>query len=323
MKANEASSNKTDIQAQARYWWVRVDSGSMDVREKAKFELWLNADPSQREAFDQIGNLWQELDGVKDKLAAILPVSANEPRRLSFWQWGLSALAVSALLLITLNPISLWLRADEMTGIAETRTIQLTDGSTVQLNSETALTIDITATTRQLTLLQGEAQFKVTPDPSRPFQVQAGSGVITAIGTAFNVHHNESNTEVTVTEHRVAVQLKPDFENHSAKVFVETGQQVAYNKASGLGAINPVDTQLTTAWQRGKLVFQNKPLGDVIAELNHYHRGYFMIADPAIADRRVNGVFSIDKPIAALDAIEKSLKLRSNRLSHYWVMLYR
>ncbi|NOS73703.1 MAG: FecR family protein, partial [Methyloglobulus sp.] len=72
-----------------------------------------------------------------------------------------------------------------------------------------------------------------------------------------------------------------------------------------------------------KLVFQGKPLGEVIAELNHYHRGYFLIADPTIANRRVNGVFSTDKPIAALDTIEKSLNLHSNRLSHYLVLLHR
>ncbi|MDD5277957.1 MAG: FecR family protein, partial [Methylovulum sp.] len=58
-------------------------------------------------------------------------------------------------------------------------------------------------------------------------------------------------------------------------------------------------------------------------ELNHYHHGYFLISDTEIARRRVNGVFSTDKPLEALDAIEKSLHLRSNRLAHYLVLLHR
>jgi transmembrane sensor len=322
MAAKESSANHPDIPSQARTWWVRVDSGTMDASEKAEFQGWLNASPSHPEAFDQVNRLWQELDGIKEQLAA-LPLSAKKYRQPNRWQSKLSALAACFLAIVMFKPVSVWLRADEATGIAETRTIQLADGSTVQLNSETALAIHLTETTRQLTLLQGEAHFQVKSDPSRPFQVHAGNGVITALGTAFNVHHNTTSTDVTVTEHSVSVQLENDFGSHAQKIIVKNGQQVSFNKGTGLSAITLVDTQLATAWQRGKLVFQNKALGDVIAELNHYHHGYFMIADPTIANRRVNGVFSTDKPIAALNAVEQSLHLRSNRLSHYLVLLHR
>jgi transmembrane sensor len=320
MNTSEAPDN---IKTQASAWWVRVDSGTMDAHEQATFEAWVNASEAHKEAFNQVNLIWQELDGIKDQLAAAMPPPTRKTPRLKPWQWGMASFAAIYLLFVIAQPLSIWLRTDESTDIAEMRTVQLADGSTTQLNSETALSINITNTTRELTLLKGEAQFNVTPDPSRPFKVRAGNGVITALGTAFNIHQSKDSTAVTVTEHSVSIQLDADAKNQTKPLTLANGQQVAYNPDTGLGTITSADTQLATAWQRGKLVFQGQPLGEVVAELNHYHRGYFLIADPTIANRRVNGVFSTDKPIAALDTIEKSLSLRSNRLSHYLVLLHR
>jgi transmembrane sensor len=55
---------------------------------------------------------------------------------------------------------------------------------------------------------RGEALFSVAPDPERPFEVNAGSGVITAVGTAFNVRRREDN-EVVVTVTDGIVEIAP------------------------------------------------------------------------------------------------------------------
>ena len=282
--------------------------------------LWGNLKPSPEGEGWVRGNLEKEkrlFSPHPDLLPKVEGVRALKPTAL------IVILATCCLLFVLVNPMTLRLRADESTDIAETRTVQLTDGSSVQMNSDTALSINITPTTRELNLLQGEALFKVSPDPNRPFQVRVGNVIVTALGTAFNIRHSSQSTEVTVTEHSVAVKLDGSPVNRHAQAIVSQGQQVSYENENGLSAIKIVDTRITTAWQRGKLVFQDKPLGDVIAELNHYHRGYFVVADPTIAQRRVNGVFNTDNPIAALNAIEKFQHLHSNRLSHYLVLLHR
>ncbi|NOS74873.1 MAG: FecR family protein [Methyloglobulus sp.] len=308
-----------DLQEQARNWWVRVHSGTMDTVEHSRFQTWLKANPLHQSAFEDINSLWRELDGIKDLIADVMPATKPKPRRNAHWRWAIPALAACLLVAVLYPSASIMLRTD----IAETRTVQLMDGSTVQLNSETALSINITPTTRELTLLQGEAQFTVSPDPNRPFKVRAGNGIVTALGTAFNVRHNRQGVEVTVTEHRVAVKLDGNPANQTTETIVAQGQQVAYDPDNGLSAVKTVDTHIATAWQRGKLVVQDKPLGEVLAELNHYHRGYFIVSDPAIAQHRINGVFNTDNPIGALNAIEKFQHLHSTRLSHYLVLLHR
>jgi transmembrane sensor len=226
------------------------------------------------------------------------------------------------LVLWLFSPLPILLRADFHTGYGEMRDIRLSDGSIVHLNSNSALAVSIDGNQRQLTLLQGEAWFEVSPDSNRPFQVHAEHGTVTALGTAFNVRLRGSQTEVSVTQHSVVIDTEQD-DGQALHAIVSEGQQLAYDPQTGLGNVKAIDSQVVTAWQRGKLVFQDQPLGEVIAELNRYHRGYLLVNDDSIAQRRVNGVFRTDQPLAVLGALESSLQLHSTRINDYFILLHR
>ena len=163
--------------------------------------------------------------------------------------------------------MSLWLRADARTGAGELRMVTLPDGSRAHLCAGSALALHYGGDRRRVALLAGEALFEVEPDPSRPFVVEAAGGEILARGTAFDVATSDARTEVTVTEHAV------DVTGAGASVRVEAGSQTAYGP--GLPALEsyPVDPEKVTAWRRGRLYFNDKPLGEVIAALARYHRG--------------------------------------------------
>jgi transmembrane sensor len=258
-----------DLQEQARNWWVRVNGGNMDAIEQSRLQTWLNANPLHQSAFEDINSLWRELDGIKDLISDVIPVTKPKPRRTERWQWSLPALAACLLVSVLYPTASIKLRADESTGIAETRTVQLADGSSVEMNSESALSINLTPTTRELNLLQGEAQFKVSPDPNRPFQVRAGKGVVTALGTVFNVRHSNKNVEVSVTEHSVAVKLDGNPATQTSETIVAQGQQVAYNNENGLSSVKTVDSRALVALKRqhhltfetGEWIFLNPNTG--------------------------------------------------------------
>lgn len=313
------STSYADIKAAANAWWVRLDSGAVSARERAEFAAWLNADPRHRQTYDAVCALWGELDAVKHRID--LPASAVvPPKSVRRWRWAVPALAAACLSGWLIGPLSIWVQADFRTGLGEMRDIRLSDGSRVYLNGNSALAVHIDGTQRQLDLLQGEAWFKVSPDKAKPFRVRAGEGVVTALGTAFNIRLFDSQTEVSVTEHRVAIDGGRGRDFHAE---LGEGYQRVYGPQGGIGEVKAIDSQTVTAWQRGKLVFQNRPLGEVIEELNRYHRGYFAIADRSLVQRRVNGVFRTDQPLAVLDALETSLKLHSTRLGDYLVLLHR
>ncbi|MGZ8955772.1 MAG: FecR family protein [Methylovulum sp.] len=317
MKTTLTPADRTAIKSQARDWWVRLDNGNLSAQEKTALTEWLEANPAHQQAFDDIQRLWSKLDRLKDGIA-IPEIDQPTPTRFS-WRWLVPAMVVCCLALVLFNPISLLLKADFHTNYGERRTVQLSDGSTVYLNSNTALSVNLNTGQRHLTLLKGEAWFKVRPDSARPFRVKAGPGTVTALGTAFNIRLLDRDTEVSVTEHSVTVDLAPK----AGAIVLTEGQQVAYNAENGLGQLTAADNHAITAWQRGKLVFQNRPLGEVIAELNRYHRGYWLIRDPDIAERRVNGVFRTDNPLEILNALQQSLQLNSTRISDYLILLHR
>ncbi|MCX7101188.1 MAG: FecR family protein [Methylobacter sp.] len=320
MKSTTNATDKTAINAEANAWWVRLDSDTVSAHERDEFANWLAVDSQHQQAFDAVGALWNELDAVKQRVT--LPKIITPKTPFIYRLWPAPALVMCCLALWLFTPLPMLLRADFHTGYGEIQDIALSDGSTVHLNSNSALAVHIDGKQRQLTLLQGEAWFEVSPDKSRPFQVHAEYGTVTALGTAFNIRLRNSLTEVSVTQHSVAIDVEQT-DGQAVHTVVGEGQQLVYDQQAGLSDIKVIDSQTVTAWQRGKLVFENQPLGEVMAELNRYHPGYFVISDHSIADRRVNGVFRSDQPLAALSALENSLQVHSTRINDYLILLHR
>ena len=324
MKPDPDKQPNAAVKREATDWWVRLDSGEPDPRQYQAFQRWLNADPLHARAFNEITQLWGDLDAIKPLIA---PAASRQPAtknrrvpRIALPRFPAWPVAVAlCCLLFWLSPLGLLFRADWHTGVGEIRRIQLSDGSTVTLNSDSALSVSMNANTRHLTLLKGEALFQVSPDKNRPFRVSAGAGSVTALGTAFNIRLWDKRTEVTVTEHSVAVNL--DRSAQTARL--EEGQSLTFDARDGMGAAQSADTRALTAWQRGTLVFQDKPLGEVVAELNRYHHGYMFIGDDTIAQRRVNGVFRTDDPLAALEVLQNSLRIKTTRIGDYLILLHR
>jgi len=320
MKSTSTATDNAAIKAVANAWWVKLDSDEVSAGERIEFARWLDADPQHRQAFDAICALWGELDAIKHRIAMPEIIAPKTP--LFHRLWAVPTLAMCCLALWLFSPLPMLLRADFHTGYGEMRDIRLSDGSVAHLNSNSALAVRIDGNQRQLTLLQGEAWFEVSPDATRPFQVHAEHGTVTALGTAFNIRLRNSQAEVSVTQHSVAIDVE-QAEGHTQHAVVGEGRQLVYDAQAGLGPIKAIDRQTVTAWQRGTLVFENQPLGEVMAELNRYHRGYLLISDDSIAERRVNGVFRTDQPLAVLSALESSLQLHSTKINDYLILLHR
>ena len=164
--------------------------------------------------------------------------------------------------------------------------------------------------------MQGEAWFSAVPNPTRPFVVEAAAGTVTALGTSFDIALKKSETLVTVTEHRVAI------ETGGQKTIVPEGQQSSFVPDKPAQPPAPADVERLTAWRRGKLIADDEPLSYVLAALSRYRHGFVYCLLPAICARRVSGVFGMDDPLQALNEIEKSLGLGAFRLSNYLIVLY-
>ncbi len=327
-----------DILEEAAIWQARLRDADPDSGEgrklRADFNTWLLANPLHRKAFSEMEWLFGALEEpVVNAITHASPqpsYSSTEdlsekplPRR-GGRAWSLPRFATAACLLLALTFGIGWQQewptrwqSDHITGIGEQTSVTLEDGSTVQLNTDTALAVEFTAGERHIKLLKGEAWFDVASDSERPFTVDAGFGRVQVTGTRFNVQMDDDAAVVSLDEGNVDLYSDQD---HNRPVTLSPGQQARILR-DGVGPAGSFDRSLVTAWQRGQLVFYDKPLAEVIANLNRHRTGRIVITDDELNNLRVSGVFSTRDPDAALDVITKTLPVEQVRLTDYLVLI--
>lgn len=305
---------------EALAWFVRLNSGDATDDDRSRFDTWLHAGEANRAAYNRLKVIWSDLDHVPDpRIRRVRPAMLSRRAALA----GATGIAASAALIAgtgaTFDGLEDILSGDYRTGTGERETITTPDGSTIELDAGTVISLEFDAEIRRLRLLCGRAVFTVAPDTERPFEVTCGGGTVRALGTVFAVHKRRIDTAVAVKESAVTVSLgSPRTTIESAQV--AEGLRVTYG-TSGMGPVVSAADGAETAWQRGRLIFRDRPLGDVIADLNRYRPGRIAIWDDELLNLRVDGVFEVEKPDAALNAIIGTLPARAVRLTPYLVVL--
>jgi transmembrane sensor len=119
------------------------------------------------------------------------------------WLTGIAALLVLG--------VTTWRGAFRSTPVGESyvtnaamqRSLALRDGSVIDINVDSELSVEFTARERRLFLRKGEAHFQVAHDSARPFVVTSGDVSVRAVGTAFDVRLASKTVEVIVVEGKV------------------------------------------------------------------------------------------------------------------------
>ncbi|WP_250459629.1 FecR family protein [Microbulbifer litoralis] len=315
---------------QACAWVARLRSDALSAADRRNFANWMDS-ASNREAFDQMAELWGDLGALAhmpvDELYPESRPEAQAARRPSTtagkagWnplQWLMGGGLVAACLTVTLWIGNQWLAGEKPTGqvyatnVGETRTVTLTDGSRVQLNTNTELRVAYSREERRTELLRGEAYFAVARQTARPFTVAAGKANIRVLGTQFNIERNPDNTRVSVTGGTVAVSeaesgsgLRPE------SVRLVKDQKVSVS-GTGLGEVSATSADEALDWTRGVLVFEQTPLADALEELNRYLQ-VPAAAEPSVRDHKLSGTFELSDPDNTLKAIATALGLEQDR----------
>ncbi|WP_044874266.1 FecR family protein [Pseudomonas sp. LFM046] len=298
-------------------WQLCLDSGETTEQERHEFQRWLSAHPDH-------ARVWQQLAGIDRQLSAAAPTPARRAllrsggvRHRSLHRIGTSALGMvlavglGLTLLAHQRPLGDYL-ADEMTASGQHRELRLSDQTSVQLNSRTALDIDFDGPQRRLFLRSGEILVQTGHGDSRPFIVETEQGRLQPLGTRFLVRRDGETTRLIVLESAVAAQPR----NGSAERVIRAGEQISMDRQHlGQTHAAPVGAE---AWSRGMLVAEDMPLAQLIASLGEYRSGYLSV-DPAVANLKISGVFPLNDSDKALAALPPSLPVRIERFSDWWV----
>lgn len=309
-----------DMNASA--WFAQIRSGEVDAASDRRWIEWIAADAGNELAYEQREYAWERAAelGERPAIAALLQqadqlvASARQPgaaraRHRQVWPLALAAsLAVLAgvtLLLVKRAAVTV---SEYATAVGELRVIHLADDSTISLNTGTRLRVSYSRGLRRIDLKAGEAVFAVAKDAARPFEVYALDGVTRAVGTQFDVQLAGETAAVTVLEGTVAVAAGTA--GAAAPVAVTAGQSVDYARHGAVSAPRPADAGRIRGWQSNRIVFNNVSLADAIEDYNRYRSTPIVLGDPALGERRVNGVFRVGDEEAFLGALQQGLHVR-------------
>jgi transmembrane sensor len=307
------------ISEEAAEWLVAFRSGDVDAADQRGFDAWLRASPEHIRAFIEMAALWHEGGGIDARreldIEAIIARARSEQRIAELppapgagaadtvtrdpgggsgrgrWRrsagWAMAAgLSVAGLATMLILRSAIPGPQTYVTGVGETRSIALPDGSKVLLDSKSRLRVAYTAAVRHVELAQGQALFDVVRNPRRPFLVAAGDALVRDLGTVFDVNRLGRGTVVTVVEGRVAIPtpLQP--------IYLSAGEQVELD----LGHFSPrpihVDISSQTAWTHGEVVLDSATLSEVAQLFNHYSTRKLVAQDRGAKPLRLSGVFS-------------------------------
>ena len=317
--------------AEASAWFIEFRAGDVTGTARVQFIEWLRRSPEHIQAYLEVAGAWAELPASDpsgkidvDALIARARTEADvielstttappgggrseapppQPPRMRFWGApGRSLIATAALALLAVVTLRYWssLTSDSYaTGIGEQRTIQLADGSTVELNARSKVRVHLSEHQRDVVLLDGQALFRVAKDKQRPFVVHVGEAQVRAVGTEFDIYRKPVATVVTVVEGRVEASDQSG-SGSAAPVLLSAGEQLTVTPHSLLKAA-PADPAVATAWVQKRLMFEETPLSDVAEEFNRYNRRPLSIDDRELRKLKISGVYSSTDPSSLIN----------------------
>jgi transmembrane sensor len=344
----EPHSHQAEIDSIAQDWFLVMTSGKPSNHDRKRFQQWLEESPQHRQAYNELTELWDGIDGLQSAFVA----SASEPNgdvnaptadkvvqltdttrparqkitiKRKFWSGAIAACL--ALLMINASNLSTHWMSDHRTAVGEQAQVQLPDGSVAWLNTDTAIDVRYSDTRREIVLLQGEAQFDVQKKPSRPFVVTADQGQSTALGTLYAVRKSADSVRVTVTEGTVEVvsllaeaTTTAKDSNVQGRVILHQGEQTHYTAGHAPAAAEKAHAA-NLAWRQGYIAIRNQQLAEALKEIDRYHPGRIVLMADTEKLQAVTARLAIHSVDNGLDALAATQGLKVTRLTDYLVLI--
>jgi transmembrane sensor len=314
MKSSDRAADR--ILEEAARWVARRHARGeqgppFDPKQQQAWEDWLARDPSHRTIYENAERLWRGLEGLDaaagSQLTAARAYASRARRRREAMRRGGRGVAAALVAAAALAPNwPPWARSESIrTAIGERRTLWLDDGSTIEVNTNSEIKVDDTWFGRKARLARGEALFAIVHSALRPFEVEAGGGLIRDLGTKFDISVEEDAVAVYVVEGEVSITAGVE-----AAGSIKPGYRQSFSRAGKITPAEPFDAEAAAAWADGELVIDARPLSDVLAELARYHTAAVKLAAPEFSAMTLSGVVPIDDMDAALQAIADALSLK-------------
>jgi transmembrane sensor len=301
-----------EIRAKAASWVAQLHDEQRSPDVDAGVRAWLGESEHHRRAFDRMTSAW-ELAGKIQMRARGDGSAIRTGRRSRFIPWA--AAMAATLVLAVMAAAYFWRDNVVVTGVGQRQVRLLQDGTRVVLNTDTRIEVDYDERTRRVRLVRGEAWFDVAKRPTWPFLVVVGGQEIRALGTSFIVRHDAAqDLSVTLVEGRISVApiARNDKASSQNAQILTPGQRLTISRHHA-PAVDRPELNRVTAWERGRVEFEDTPLGDAANEMNRYTTTHIIVADADVAQLRIGGVFRAGDSDEFVGTVTAAFGLRADR----------
>lgn len=306
--------------ADAAQWHVELTAESTNHKTQQDWQSWLLQQPENQWAWQQLEKLQQQLKQLPGDLAfnSLKPdveeLPSNTRRSVLKSIAGIGVISSSSWLTWQYSPAGLML-ADHSTHTGEIREVRLADGSTITLNSASAINVHFSEVERRINLQQGEIMISTnSSNDIRPFYVQTQQGLLKPLGTRFSVQQIQGKTLLAVFEHQVKVSL-PD----KQQMICSAGNKLVFSNMQFEPLTTIADGE--DAWLQQKLIINDMPLNEFLAELARYRPGIIRV-EAELAKYHISGTFDVTNTDQALMAVTRLFPVAITFRSRYWVSVH-
>lgn len=298
--------NPSEIENTAALWVIKTTSRELTKTEELEFQSWISISEQHLETYYRARQLWKlTVNAVgSQKLADKKDNTIRKRMRVRYIQRSAAAI------LFCILSVGAWQYYTQPTPvyyaqIGEVLQVTLPDGSVVDLDSGSKLSLDFNEYHRQVNLLSGRAYFSVAPmtqKDHRPFRVRAKNGVTQALGTEFSIDEKGDQVNVSVYQHSVKITL-----NSGEELVVNEGDFTHYQHK--IWPVSSLYSKTSTDWRQGQIIFHQQTLDDVIGEINRYRNKPVILLSNQ-HQQKVSGVFQIKSIDSALANLSDSQGLQ-------------
>jgi transmembrane sensor len=260
---------------------------------KVEWDQEITADHKSELFWDEI---WNE----------IRPKGREKTHKLSFLRYAVAASLIAAMVAFTVNYFSKQVeqKAEQSAILFKHRMIRntgktikeikLTDGSKINLYADAKIEYDEPFQHNKRDIyLEGEADFKVAKDKTKPFTVFSSHISTTALGTVFKVTSIPNSEQIIVHlyEGKVLVKSSPMAQKKINKNFyLLPGDELIYNKLTAIADIIHRKNSKKTG-QSHLLVFDKEPLSEVFDQLASKYNVHIQYSNDDFANMYYIGSF--------------------------------
>ena len=278
-----------EIDAVAADWLQRRQFWNWSPDDEAALNAWLEEADAHRVAYLRQAAVWQSAERL-----VVLRPELDVPEKSRFLPLLMRIAAVVLVAAFGAGAIAYYVHPREAiysTPVGGRKTLELADGSRIELNTDTVVSLSKQGDTRKATLLRGEAYFHIRHDAAHPFVVSAGDYRVTDLGTKFVVRRAPSRVEVGLLEGGVRFDAA-SIEGAPQSALLTPGDVVVADANSMKMSKEPLGELMTAlSWRRGVLVFRDTMLEDAAREFNRYNREKLVLQGADVAQLRINGTF--------------------------------